>query len=52
MQMYFEELNVHIPIGGHHSVAAIVHIVAEIVQDRLLCRRPYICVEAVLPSSL
>ena len=52
MQVHFEELNVHFPIGGHHPVAAIVHVVAEIVQDRLLCRRPRIGVETLFAEQL
>ena len=34
--MHLEELDVDVPICGHHPVAAIVHVVRKIVQDGLL----------------
>src|ERR1700742_1018279 len=51
MQMYFEKFDIDIPIRRNHAVASVMHVISEIVQNRLLCIRPYVGVEAVLAQQ-
>src|SRR5271154_4217856 len=45
MEMHLEELDVDVPVGRDHAVASVMHVVGEVVKDRLLRRRPHIRVE-------
>jgi hypothetical protein len=38
--MDLEKPDVNVPVTGDHSVTTLVHVVAKIVQDRLIRRRP------------
>jgi hypothetical protein len=52
MQMHLQKVEVDIPVRWHHSVTAVMHVVADVVQSRLLRRRPYVRISPSLPSSL
>ena len=49
--MHLEKLNVNVPITGDHSVTTLVHVVAKIMQDRLIRRRPHIDVKTVFAEQ-
>src|ERR1700679_3883119 len=52
MQMHLEEFNVNIPVGRHHAVTSIVHVIGEIMKDWLLRSRPYIGIKRVFTKEL
>ena len=45
MEGLLEELDVDVPVGRDHAVAAVVHVVGDVVEDGLFGGGPYVGVE-------
>ena len=49
--MHLEELDIYFPVCGDHSMAAIMHVVGQVVHDRLLWVGPNVGIEAILAEQ-